>query len=59
MNASDDEEALLTLLREADKAEEEHIGKSDCQKKLKKLMQNPMKVAEECSGTETSEQEEI
>ena len=56
-DASDDEEAP-DAVEEADKAEEEHIGEAIA-KEAEEADAESNEAAEECSGTETSEQEEI
>ena len=56
-DASDDEEAP-DAIEEADKAEEEHIGEAIA-KEAEEADAESNEAAEECSGAETSEQEEI
>ena len=56
-DASDDEEAP-DAVEEADKAEEEHIDEAIA-KEAEEADAESNEAAEECSGAETSEQEEI
>lgn len=56
-DASDDEEAP-DAVEEADKAKEEHIGEAIA-KEAEEADAESNEAAEECSGAETSEQEEI
>ena len=56
-DASDDEEAP-DAVEEADKADEEHIDEAIA-KEAEEADAESNEAAEECSGTETSEQEEI